>query len=106
VSGHKSFKNLSAPIDADPERRARVKRISREYDAILALADLRESLGVTQAELAKVLEVSQPRVSSLEHKEDVYLSTLENYVEALGGHLKLEAVFEDRSIELTLPQRS
>jgi ribosome-binding protein aMBF1 (putative translation factor) len=104
VSGHKSFKNLSAPINADPERRARVEQISREYDAILALADLREALGVTQAELAKVLEVSQPRVSRLEHKEDVYLSTLENYIEALGGHLKLEAVFEDRSIELTLPR--
>ena len=105
MSGHKSFKNLSAPINADPERRARVKKISQEYDAILALADMREALGITQAELAKVLEVSQPRVSRLERKEDVYLSTLEKYVEALGGHLKLEAVFEDRNIELTLPQR-
>lgn len=105
MSGHNNFKNLSAPINSDPERRARVEQISREYDAILALADLREALGVTQTELAAVLEVSQPRVSRLEHKEDVYLSTLENYIEALGGHLKLQAVFENQSIELTLPQR-
>jgi DNA-binding XRE family transcriptional regulator len=103
VSGHKSFKNLSAPIDADPERRARVERISREYDAILALADLRESLGVTQTELAKLLEVSQPNISKLERKEDVYLSTLENYITALGGRLELKAVFEDRSVDLELP---
>ena len=103
MSGHKSFKNLSAPIDADPERRARVERISREYDAILALADLRESLGVTQTELAKLLEVSQPNISKLERKEDVYLSTLENYITALGGRLELKAVFEDRSVDLELP---
>jgi DNA-binding XRE family transcriptional regulator len=103
VSGHKSFKNLSAPIDADPERRARVERISREYDAILALADLRESLGVTQTELAKLLEVSQPNISKLERKEDVYLSTLENYITALGGRLELKAVFEGRSVDLELP---
>jgi DNA-binding XRE family transcriptional regulator len=104
VSGHKSFKNLSAPIDADPERRARVERISREYDAILALADLRESLGVTQTELAKLLEVSQPNISKLERKEDVYLSTLENYITALGGRLELKAVFEGRSVDLELPR--
>jgi hypothetical protein len=51
-----------------------------------------------------MLEVSQPNISKLEHKDDVYLSTLENYIEALGGHLELRVVFKDRSIDLALPR--
>jgi predicted transcriptional regulator len=52
---------------------------------VLALGDLRESLGVTQTELAGVLGVSQPNVSKLEGKDDIRLSTLGGYVAALGG---------------------
>jgi transcriptional regulator with XRE-family HTH domain len=104
VSGHKNFSELRDRVVADPERRARIEKASREYDAVLALADLRESLGVTQTQLANLLEVSQPNVSKLEHKGDVYLSTLSNYVAALGGRLELKAVFPGQSFDLALPK--
>lgn len=61
----------------------------------LALGQLRADRGVTQIELAEWLGKSQGNVSEIEHRKDVYLSTLREYIEALGGRLEVAAVFED-----------
>jgi hypothetical protein len=37
--------------------------------------------------MAKSLKISQPAVSKIEKQTDMYLSTLRNYVEAMGGEL-------------------
>lgn len=106
MSGRRSFKELRERVVADPERRERVEEIGRAYDAVLELADLRESLGITQAELAGSLGVSQPNVSKLESKEDIRLSTLSGYVAALGGRLEIRAVFPDHpehDVSVALP---
>lgn len=104
MSGHKSFKVLSDPIDTDPERRARVEELERSYDEVLALADLRESLSITQAQLAESLGVSQPNVSKVERsKKDIHLSTIVDYVAALGGTLELKAVFSNQTVNIALP---
>jgi hypothetical protein len=39
-------------------------------------------------------------VSALEHSEDPKLSTLREYIEALGGRLEIAAVFNDERFEL------
>jgi DNA-binding XRE family transcriptional regulator len=97
MSGHRSFKELSGPIDADPVRRTRVEELGRAYDALIALHELREALGLTQAELAGQLGVSQPNVSKIEGSgADLKLSTLAGYLKALGGHLEVRAVFPDQ----------
>ncbi len=109
MSGHKSFKILRDRMDADPERRERVEELHRAYDAVLGLADLRESRGLTQARLADELQVSQPNVSKVEGQKDIRLSTLRHYVEALGGRLEVRAVFEDRpeqSVNIVLPRNT
>jgi transcriptional regulator with XRE-family HTH domain len=95
MSGHKKFKVLRDRMDADPERRKRVEELRRAYDAVLRLAELRESRGVTQAELAGSLGVSQPNVSKIERNDDLHLSTLSGYVAALGGRLEVNVVFPD-----------
>jgi transcriptional regulator with XRE-family HTH domain len=69
----------------------------------LALAELREARGVTQSELAAAMHVTQRNVSRVEHEDDVYLSTLSNYVAALGGRLKLAAEFPDVTITFAVP---
>jgi DNA-binding XRE family transcriptional regulator len=103
MSGHRSFKELRSKVVADPERRARVKEIGRAYDALLELTTLRESQGVTQEQLAGALGVSQPNVSKIERKTDVQLSTLCGYVEALGGHVEINAVFPGQTVGLAIP---
>ena len=57
---------------------------------------MRERWGISQQELAKILNVSQPAVSKLENQPDVMLSTLRQYVESLGGNLEVMATFPDR----------
>lgn len=107
MSGRKSFKILRDRMDADPERRERVEELRQAYDAVLGLAELRDSRGVSQTQLAKTLGVSQPNVSKIEHKEDIHLSTLGNYVAALGGRLEVRAVFPDhpeQNIIASLPE--
>jgi hypothetical protein len=46
--------------------------------------------------------MTQAAVSQLEQRTDVYLSTLENFVEAMGGRLEIYAVFPDGKVKLGL----
>jgi predicted XRE-type DNA-binding protein len=98
MSGRKSFKTLRDRVVADPERRARVEQHKLAMRDALALAELREGREVTQVQIATTLDVSQANVSRVEHQDDVYVSTLRNYVAALGGHLELRAVFPDETV--------
>ncbi len=64
------------------------------------LAQLRQELGLSQAETARRMGISQPRVSQLEAGDvgQMEVDTLNRYVTALGGHLKLFADFEDEDV--------
>lgn len=101
MSGRHSFKKLREKIERDPRRQERMEEKRKAYDAVLNLAELREAKGLTQAELAARLGVSQPNVSKLEaaaaspHTGAIYLSTLGGYIAALGGHLEVRAVFPE-----------
>lgn len=53
------------------------------------LAQLRKQMGITQTELADRLGVTQGVVSRIENQTDMNVSTLEEYLDALGGHLEL-----------------
>jgi predicted transcriptional regulator len=100
MSGRKSFDELRAGVDADPVRRARVEDVKHAMRVALALTELRENRGVTQQRLANEMHVTQANISRVEHQDDLYLSTLRGYVEALGGRLELRAVFADQEVDL------
>lgn len=90
---------------ADVRRTAAADEPARQAyrDAIedaLELARIRERFGITQIEMAARLGVTQGNVSRLERREDVYLSTIREYVEALGGQLKVVAVFPGAEIPI------
>jgi transcriptional regulator with XRE-family HTH domain len=72
------------------DRRQRILSRGQELVAeVLALRQLRQRLSVSQREMAERLEVSQPAISQLEQQRDMQLSTLRNYVAALGGELEI-----------------
>lgn len=100
MSGHKPFQKLSEQLRSTPEGAAAIRRENEIVRDLLALHRLREARGVTQVELAKAWETSQTNVSRVEHERDIYLSTLRGYVEALGGHIKISAIFPDQTILL------
>lgn len=92
------FSKLRDQALQDPVRRERIKNYRRATDVVVALGKLRSGQGMTQKQLAESLHVSQANVSRIEHAEDLFLSTLRGYVEALGGELRLTAVFPDQEI--------
>ncbi len=61
----------------------------------IRLYELRHAEAVSQAELAGRLDITQSAVSKLEHADDVRVSTLRQYLDALGARLELVAVFDD-----------
>lgn len=58
-----------------------------------SLKNLRLMVGLTQKQLAQRLGVSRSTISKFEQQEDLQISTLEKYVEALGGKLNIHADF-------------
>jgi HTH-type transcriptional regulator / antitoxin HipB len=54
------------------------------------LRQAREEVGITQEELAEKLCTKKSAISRIEnHAEDIRLSTLKNYLEALGKKLQI-----------------
>lgn len=73
-----------------PERRERVDARYRELkQEVEGLRELREIAGKAQLDVAAALRIKQPSVSKIEKQTDMYLSTLRNYIEAIGGELEL-----------------
>lgn len=85
-------------IDEQQVEKAR-KEMTGEVRAF-RLAEIRKSQHVSQTTLAKEMDVSQARVSMIERGElaRAELGTLQAYVEALGGRLKVVADFGDESL--------
>lgn len=94
----KKFSELRAKMS--PEAQARAAARAEAMFIEMQLQALRKSRKVTQVEVAKAMSVEQAAVSKLERRDDMYVSTLREYVKALGGELKLVASFPDADIQL------
>ena len=57
---------------------------------------------MTQTELAERLGVKQAAVSKLERKTDLLVSSLTNYLEALGVHARITATLSGQKREYAL----
>ncbi len=78
-------------------RRAKIEaRVVEIIAEEKSLQDLRKAMNKTQIAMARKLKVGQDSISRLEHRADMLLSTLGEYVEALGGRLHLVVEFPDR----------
>lgn len=79
------------------KRKARNKRFSISFEKGyenfrigVLLKQARESAGVTQEELAELLQTKKSAISRIEnHAEDIRLSTLNSYLSALGKELQI-----------------
>jgi len=86
---------LTDKLEALPEERRRCveERAAELIDQELSLRELRKALDLTQTALADQLNIGQESVSRLERRTDMLLSTLDEYVRALGGQLELNVEF-------------
>jgi transcriptional regulator with XRE-family HTH domain len=85
-----------------PARQWKIKKRAAELIAEeFTLRDLRRAKQITQEEVARRLSGRQVYVSRLERRADMKLSTLREYVRALGGDLQLMVTFPgDASVKL------
>lgn len=91
------FSELRAQVTSAPGAAERLASKRAETLEEIRLYELRHAQAISQAELAGRLDVTQGAVSKLEHADDVRVSTLREYLEALGAHLELVAVFDDEN---------
>jgi len=107
-------KNLNQYLqNLSPESR---KIVDARADEILAeemgLQELRKALQYSQKVLAEKLHVKQGEISKIEHRTDMLVSTLREYVEQLGGALEITVHFPDKKpikitqFELDSPDQS
>lgn len=94
----RKFSTLRARMSPAAQARAAARAEAMLLE--MQLQDIRKSRKVTQVELAQLLHVEQAAISKLENREDMYVSTLREYIRALGGELQLVAKFPDAEIKV------
>ncbi len=95
----------------DPDTRERVAAIRDEMDQAdreyqVNLASIRSAANLTQAELADRVGLKQAAVSAVEHRDDLLLSTLANYLRATGAtDPRIVVTAGGHDVEYPLPGR-
>ncbi len=97
-ANRRPFRDLVVELEADPRRRAMLDEERRAIGAAVALARERNARGMTQTEVAKTMNVSQKRVSTIEREGNPELATLRKYAAAIGGTLQVSIAFDDGSV--------
>jgi hypothetical protein len=102
------FSELRKQVETRPGAAERLAAKRAETLEEIRLYELRHAEAVSQVDLAGRLDVTQGAISKLEHADDVRVSTLRQYLEALGARLELVAVFddEDRRVPINLGKES
>ena len=104
VSGDERVRRLRERPDLAGEV-ATAKQEMRDADRAhaMGLAAIRRAADLTQTELATQLGVSQAAVAKTEQRRDLLLSTLNAYLEAIGGHMRIVVSFDGGAeVELDL----
>lgn len=81
-----------SPHRVASDQRANESAIAMPLDA------LRDKRRLTQVQMANLLKISQGAVSKVERRTDMFVSTLRNYVRAIGGDLEIRAVFPEGEV--------
>ncbi len=95
----KKFQNLRNKMSQ--ERREKIDAMTKNMLAEMPMHELRRARRLSQEQLADLLNIKQGSVSKLEHRTDLYISTLRRYIEAMGGELTLQARFPEGAVTIT-----
>jgi len=95
----KKFAELEAKMSV--AALARSDALYRQHSAEMPLHELRQAKALSQVKLAESLHVNQAAISKMEHRTDMYISTLRDYIRAMGGDLEIVANFPDGSVKIS-----
>ena len=94
----KPFNNLKQKMS--PEALARAEKRAKTMLDEMPLNELRAARLLTQESIAKSLGINQAAVSKMERRADMYISTLRDFVAAMGGELEITARFPDGAVRI------
>jgi hypothetical protein len=104
-TGHSGFRNC---YRVAYRRMSRIPlRLLMEFGRALALPHSSKVVTSRHAQMRELRTQSAGRplrtceVSKIEHRHDICISTLADYIEAMGGRLEIRAVFKDLSVRIT-----
>lgn len=90
--------NSQDRVADQPVNDKRVDLYARIMEAQQRIAHARYRHGGADEVVHAALDAVDERMSEDERREDLYLSALKYYVEALGGRLEVRAVFGDEAV--------
>jgi len=93
-----SFSKLKGKMSPDAQKAAATQ--TKTMLAEMPLQELRQAKRLSQERLAEALATKQANVSKIEHRADMYISTLRSYIEAMGGELDIIAKFPDGEVHI------
>ena len=94
--------SFDALVKRTTTKRTRSRAASRTQELLteMLLSETRQSVGLSQSEVARALGIKQPSLSKLEKQSDMQISTLDRIVKALGGELEVVAKFPRGTVRL------
>lgn len=99
--GEKDYQEWRAKLRATPGYQQIYEEEAAKSELWLQLVEARQTAGLTQAEVAKRIGITQSQVARLEKRgyEDYTLNSLRRYIQALGDEFVLEVKVRHRSKE-------
>jgi hypothetical protein len=83
-----------------PEVEEQIRLKVKDAAEVMTLHQLRQARQLTQVNLAQILKINQGAVSTMEKRTDMYVSTLRNFIQAMGGQLRITAEFPEGTVEI------
>lgn len=87
----------SLPEDQKEEIKRESEALKTEYNS---LQEIRKELELSQQDVADSMGVKQESISKLENRDDIKISTLKEYLGAMGAKMKIVVEFNDKEIQL------
>ncbi len=85
------------PEDQKEEIKRESEALKTEYNS---LQEIRKELELSQQDVADSMGVKQESISKLENRDDIKISTLKEYLGAMGAKMKIVVEFNDKEIQL------
>ncbi len=95
---NKRFTKLRKKMSKPAQKTAAAK--TQQMLNEMPLQELRQALQMSQEHLAVLLSTKQANISRIERRTDMYISTLRNYIEAMGGQLDIVAKFPEGEVHI------
>ncbi len=87
--GKSLFEYHRQKLDTDPDYKAAYEALAPEFAIARALIQARTEAGLSQAEVAERLGITQPAVARMESGKNVSIKSLSRYATAVGKPIQL-----------------